>query len=318
MLRNIIVIVTLVLVAILPFVTREHQAEVPSGVKVIRNLSYLPDDAEKDPLRELDLFLPRLKYGKSIPLIVWIHGGGWIEGDKSESPALDLARQGFATASINYRLAPKATFPAQIQDCKRAIAWLREHGPEYGIDPDRIGVWGLSSGGHLAALLATTNGTKRFEEDLPESENSENIEKESTSISACCDWSGPTDLINFREQCPPDAVYSTFQPADLVDQLLGGPAQKKEALAREASPITYASENCPPILIMHASEDPIVPFIQSQEFANRLKSVGAPVTMIKVNSDDHVIFNSGTFETVTDFFAEELKSKTPNSSQNKN
>ena len=312
MLRNIIVIVTLVLVAILPFVTREHRAQVPSGVKIIRNLSYLPEDAKKDPLRELDLFLPRLKYGKSMPVIVWIHGGGWIEGDKNDSPALELARQGFATASINYRLAPEATFPAQIRDCKRAIAWIRKHGPEYGIDPDRIGVWGLSSGGHLAALLATTSGTKLFEEDLPASE------KGSTAISACCDWSGPTDLINFREQCPPDAVYSTFQPADLVDRLLGGPVQENEALAREASPITYASENCPPILIMHAAEDPIVPFIQSQEFANRLKGLGAPVKMIKVNSDDHVIFNSGTFETVTDFFAVELKSKSPAANQSQN
>ena len=312
MLRNIIVIVTLVLVAILPFVTREHRAQVPSGVKIIRNLSYMPAEAEKDPLRELDLFLPRLKYGKSMPVIVWIHGGGWIEGDKNDSPALELARQGFATASINYRLAPEATFPAQIRDCKRAIAWIRKHGPEYGIDPDRIGVWGLSSGGHLAALLATTSGTKLFEEDLPASE------KGSTAISACCDWSGPTDLINFREQCPPDAVYSTFQPADLVDRLLGGPVQENEALAREASPITYASENCPPILIMHAAEDPIVPFIQSQEFANKLKGLGAPVKMIKVNSDDHVIFNSGTFETVTDFFAEELKSKSPAANQSQN
>ena len=303
MIRNLIVIVTLLLVAVLPFVTSEHKADVPSGVKIVRNLSYVPESS--DPLQSLDLFLPRMKYGKkspALPAIVWIHGGGWMEGSKLETPAIELAQLGFATVSINYRLAPKNTFPAQIYDCKAAIRWLKAHAGQYGIDPERVGVWGLSAGGHLAALLATTAASGTLEGEL----GNNNF---SSEIAACCDWCGPTDLVNFREQCPPDATYSTISPPDMVDQFLGVPAAEDKELAKKASPITYVSENIPPTLIMHASEDPIVPFIQSQEFANKLEAAGAPGTMIKINSDDHVFLSDASFKAVTDFFDEKLKAK---------
>ena len=95
----------------------------------------------------------------------------------------------------------------------------------------------------------------------------------------------------------------------MVDQFLGVPAAEDKELAKKASPITYVSENIPPTLIMHASEDPIVPFIQSQEFANKLEAAGAPVTMIKINSDDHVFLSDASFKAVTDFFDEKLKAK---------
>ena len=289
---------TLALVAILPFVTSEHHTNLPSGVRIIRNIQYVPDSV--DPLQQLDLFLPRLNYNKRMPLIIWIHGGGWIEGGKSDSPAIDLARLGFASAAINYRLAPKSIFPAQIHDCKAAVRWLRAHAQEYKIDPNRIGVWGLSSGGHLAALLATTSYTNELSGSLGNNEIS-------ASISACCDWCGPTDLIKFRSQCAPDATYSTISPPDLIDLLLGGPADENEELARKASPVNYVREKCPPILIMHAKEDPIVPFIQSQIFANKLEEAGAPVELIKVKSDEHVFLTEGTFKTVTEFFRQKLK-----------
>ena len=224
-----------------------------------------------------------------------------MSGSKLEIPAIDLARLGFATASINYRLAPESHFPDQVYDCKAAVRWLKANAERFSIDPDRVGVWGVSSGGHLAAMLATTSTVKELEGELGNNDYS-------SQIAACCDWCGPTDLVKFREQCPPDATYSTISPPDMVDQFLGVPAAENKELAGKASPIAYVSENTAPILIMHASEDPIVPFIQSQEFANKLKNADAPVTMIKINSDNHVFLSDATFETVTDFFAEKLKS----------
>lgn len=297
MIRNLIVIVTLLLVAMLPFVTSEHKEELPSGIKILRNIQYVENST--NPRQSLDLFLPRTSKDKMLPLVVWIHGGGWMEGAKSDSPALELARKGFATCAINYRLAPKNIFPAQIHDCKAAIRWLRKNAKEYRIDENRIGVWGLSAGGHLAALLATTGKKKLLEGNL----GNEDI---SSEINACCDWCGPADLVNFKSQCPPESSSSTISPPDLVDLLLGGPVNENLELAKEASPITYASGDCAPILIMHAKNDPIVPFIQSQEFANRLVQVNAPSKLIKVNSDEHVFLTPGTLDQVINFFTEKL------------
>lgn len=301
MIRNLIVFITLILIAILPFVTSVHRENLSSGVRIIRNIAYAKDS--DNPRQKLDLYIPRTKSKKPLPVVVWIHGGGWIEGDKADSPALELAKKGFAACSINYRLAPKNIFPAQLYDCKAAIRWLKVHGTEFGLNKNLIGVWGVSAGGHLALMLATTSNIESLEGDLGNNQAD-------SSIKACCDWCGPTDLISFKSQCAPDSAYSTVSPADLVDALLGGPVEKNKELAKQASPITYVPNvetTCPPILIMHAKNDPIVPFIQSQEFANLLSSKKMPVTMIKINSDRHVFLTSDSFKMVTDFFSEHLK-----------
>lgn len=298
--RNLIVLVTLVLVALLPFATKEHDSRVPTGIRIIKDLPYVPGSTDERQM--LDLFIPKARYGKSLPLIVWIHGGGWIEGDKSASPAIELARKGFASASINYRLAPKHRFPAQIFDCKAAVRWLRANAGEYGFDPDRIGVWGHSAGGHLAALIGTTNDIKEMEGDLGNGE-------QSSSVKAVCDWSGPTDLLTFKEQCPPDVAIGDVAPPEMVDMLLGGPPEEKQELARQASPVLWASRKSPPFLIMHSEGDPIVPYVQSQELANKLESVGADVTLVKLRGDNHAFFRKDTFEKVLDFFGEKLAGK---------
>ena len=110
----------------------------------------------------LDLYLP--PEGESPwPVIVWIHGGAWRTGNRADPPALFLVERGYAVASISYRLSREAIFPAQIHDCKAAIRWLRARAGEYDLDPARIGVWGASAGGHLAALLGTSGGVERLE-----------------------------------------------------------------------------------------------------------------------------------------------------------
>lgn len=110
----------------------------------------------------LDIYLPENAEG-ALPLIVWIHGGGWAAGDKAGCPAVGMVGRGYVAASINYRFSQEAIFPAQIEDCKGAIRWLRAHAKEYHIDPDKIGVFGASAGGHLVALLGTSGSAKEIE-----------------------------------------------------------------------------------------------------------------------------------------------------------
>jgi acetyl esterase/lipase len=154
------------------------------GVRVERDLRYVADG---DPSQSLDLYLPEAAGEKPLPLIVWIHGGGWSGGSKEGCPAVGYVRQGYAAASIEYRFSQKAVFPAQIQDCQAAIRWLRANSRKYNIDPEHIGVWGESAGGHLVALLGTLGGKKVFP---PIGGN----EEQSDRVQAVCDWYGPTDF----------------------------------------------------------------------------------------------------------------------------
>jgi acetyl esterase/lipase len=130
-----------------------------AGEKQPLNLEYVSGGHE---LQKLDLYLPEA-FQQPPALIVFVHGGGWRAGNKDKPQALPFLKQGYAVASINYRLSQHAIFPAQIQDCKAAIRWLRAKAKTYGYDPNRIGVWGPSAGGHLVALLGTTDGISEFD-----------------------------------------------------------------------------------------------------------------------------------------------------------
>src|SRR4051812_4543175 len=141
------------------------QAKVPEGTKVHRDLEYVKGGHER---QRLDLYVPE-RADNPLPVIVWVHGGAWLAGSKEGGgPALPFVGKGYAVASVNYRLSQHATFPAQIEDCKAAIRWLRAHAETYHLDPDHIGVWGASAGGHLVALLGTSGGVEELEgEDGP-------------------------------------------------------------------------------------------------------------------------------------------------------
>ncbi len=135
----------------------------------------------------LDLYCPK-KVSGSLPVIVWIHGNGWSRGRKERCPAVTLVQDGYAAASIDYRLTTTAPFPAQIEDCKAAVRWLRANASTYHLDPDHIGVWGHSAGGHLAALLGTSGGVRELEG------TGDNMSY-SSRVQAVCDVSGPSDLV---------------------------------------------------------------------------------------------------------------------------
>src|SRR5512136_1929510 len=139
-----------------PSVTRESR--LPEGGIAHRDLAYVTNGHER---QKLDLFLP--KAGTNLPLSINIHGGAFKAGSKEQGVPLDYLRQGYAVASINYRLSQHAKFPAQIEDCKAAVRWLRAHASEYRLDPNHVAAWGASAGGHLAAMLGTTGDTREFD-----------------------------------------------------------------------------------------------------------------------------------------------------------
>jgi len=256
------------------------------GVRVVRDLEYVQGGHERN---RLDLYLP-LKEARPLPVILWVHGGGWTRGDKTNGPAFRFAQKGYAVASMNYRFSQHATFPAQIYDCKAAVRWLRANAKKYALDADHIGAWGASAGGHLVALLGTTAGVKGLEG------TGGNLDQ-SSRVQAVVDWYGPTDFL-------------TAGAKDTRTNFLGGDPQTNPDKARRASPMTYVSKDAAPFLIMHGDADNTVPFAQSETFAAALKKAGADVTFVVIKGGKHGGAGFATAQTMTtleDFFAKHLR-----------
>lgn len=260
----------------------------PADIKLIADIPYTKDDNEDD--QTLDLFLPETRK-EGAPVIVWIHGGAWRAGDKQWGPFRSLTAHGYAVASINYRLkAKRAVFPAQLHDCKQAIAWIRDHAADYNLDADRIGVWGASAGGHLAALLGTTDGINSLDP--------QGIDPKSTKVQAVCDWYGPADLSDVVGR----RKFSFAVRA--VSRLLGGNLTQKSAMA--ASPLSYVSADDPPFLIMHGDRDRRVPVGQSEKLYAELCRKGVPATLLIAQGEGHGLDNSH-HEAVIKFFDKHLR-----------
>ncbi|MGO8744511.1 MAG: alpha/beta hydrolase fold domain-containing protein [Thermoguttaceae bacterium] len=262
----------------------------PPPVKVWRDLPYMEHGG---PRNRLDLYLPENVSGP-LPLVVWVHPGAWQQGSKELCPAVLLVAKGYAVASINFRLAQDAVFPAQIEDCKAAIRWLRANAVKYRLDAAHIGVWGASSGGHLVSLLGTTGGVKEFEGTGGHLE-------QSSRVQAVVDWFGPTDF---------NMPYKLDREAASVVALLIGPADaRNQEKLRRASPVTYVGRDSAPFLIMHGADDAIVPVAQSELLAAALKKAGVEAKLVIIPGNGHGGIGFGTAENWTlieDFFAKHL------------
>ncbi|MEI7728396.1 MAG: alpha/beta hydrolase [Verrucomicrobiota bacterium] len=269
----------------------QRQQPLPPGVEALRDLEYVPNGHER---QKLDLYRP--KDGNKLPLIIWVHGGAWRAGSKDQCPALPMLRDGYAVASINYRLSQHAIFPAQIEDCKAAIRWLRANAAKYRLDPDRFGAWGSSAGGHLVALIGTSGDVKEFEVG-------ENLSV-SSRVQAVCDWFGPTDMVQMSKF---PSTMKHDAPESPESLLVGGPIQENLAKAAKVNPITYVAKNNPPFLIMHGDKDPLVPLNQSEILEAALKKAGVEVQLHVVIGAGHGFGGPENQGLVNQFFAKHLK-----------
>lgn len=209
-----------------------------------------------------------------------------------------FAKSGYVVASIEHRTSHEAKFPAQIQDVKAAIRYLKANAEKYNIDPNRVGVWGDSSGGHLAALAGTSGGIEEFE-------GKDNL-NQSSRVQAVVDWFGPTDFVQmnkFPSQIDHDAPDS---PESMV---IGGPIQENKEKVKNANPITYITPDDPPFLIMHGDKDPLVPYNQSVLLYDALKKSNHDVIMYKIKDAGHGtgFMQPHIIKTVQKFFDRHLK-----------
>lgn len=241
-----------------------------------QDLSYVENGHER---QKLDLYVP--KSGGDYPLIIWIHGGGWAAGDKEGCPPLHsgFIDRGFAVASINYRLSGDAIFPAQIQDCKAAIRWLRAHAKQYRINSDQFGAWGSSAGGHLVALLGTSADVEGFDVGAHLDQSSR--------IQAVGDYYGPTDFVQMDAHAVEGARIVHDSERSPESRLIGGPIQENYEKVQRANPITYISEDDAPFLIVHGDQDPLVAHHQSELLFKALKKQKIPVHFITVKGGQH-------------------------------
>ncbi len=219
---------------------------------------------------ELDLYLPSVD--APAPVIVYVHGGGWQRGTRRDPPPLiaadfydQIAAQGFAVAAVDYRLSGEARFPAPVEDVRTAVDWVRDHAAAYGLDAGRVFLWGDSAGGHLALLAALTGA----------------------GVQATVAWFPVTDLLGMPSDLADAGGVPDRGPDSREARLLGAPASSRPGLAREASPVTHASAAAPPILLLHGTEDDLVPAAQSVRLAEALEAAGAPVELELVPGATH-------------------------------
>lgn len=265
-------------------------------VDIARDIVYKRSDGQS---LLLDIYTPKM-VTHPLPVILWIHGGGWSRGRKEQRPPVNLMAHGYAVVSLEYRLSGEAPFPAQIEDCKAAVRWIRANAATYHFDPDHIGAWGHSAGGHLAALLGTSGGVAELEG------GGENL-KFSSRIQAVCDLSGPTDILRLYEGVSNTTEGPGRRARSFIEQFLGGTAEDKRAKAVAASPITYVSKGDPPFLIIHGENDMSIPVSQSEEFVGKLKAAGVDATLEVAEGRGHGVGGPRFASEIAAFFDKHLK-----------
>ena len=270
------------------------------------NVNYADDDKQ---YHLLDIYLPDIER-PSYKAVIVIYGSAWFGNDLKQHAfntyGKALLESGFAVIAINHRSSVDAVYPAQIQDVKAAIRFVRANAPKYKIDASFIGITGYSSGGHLASLAGATNGVKEY------SINSTGVDIEgnvgsftsvSSSVNAVVDWFGPIDMARmedckgFKEGNSPEAALIKGNPSDNPDMI---------ALL---NPITFLDDRDPRFLVIHGDADNVVPHCQSEFFAKALKEKSLLAGFISVPGGQHgpVTFNDTTFKAMTDFFLKEAE-----------
>lgn len=267
----------------------------------IKYASYLDINGKRQSLL-LDLYLPRRDTVPNPPLLIYVAGGGWLVGSRSTCPGALIATRGYAMACIDYRPTNVATFPAQINDVKAAIRWLRANYGRYHFDGNRIGIWGDSAGGHLSALAGTSG-------NVPELEGVMGTPGVPSNVQAVVDWYGPTDFnalhLAFNEDIPNpmnDGFWLRYKDHPwygityAVTLLLGGAVGKHQDLVRLANPLTWIEPTDPPFLVYHGTPDNVVPVSQSDMLVSALQANGVGVEYVRPGDRGHTWADAGSSE----------------------
>jgi acetyl esterase/lipase len=282
----------------------------------------LRDDGVSMPVR-LDVYWnSNIAPTSPAPCVVWIHGGGWVGGTHDNVPQMvrTLLTSGFVVASVEYRLSGEAIFPAQIHDVKGAIRHLKRNAATYRIDPARIGTWGSSAGGHLSALMLTSN-------NVFEAEGNVGGFGPRATVRAAVDFFGPTDILNMNPDVttPPGSNIDHDAPTSPESQLIGfdqpgqgigvlranqnnpaAPFPEKMRLITLANPITHVDPRDLRIFISHGTSDPTVPLNQSQRLFNAMNAANTTPIFVPVTGAGHGALGAGTEAAARQFLIDEL------------
>ncbi len=253
----------------------------------LRTISDRPFSSVSTPAGELELMMDIVRpvdAEMALPAVVFIHGGGMNEGDRrSNRDAVEaVARAGYVSVGIDYRLMHQGVFPAPLEDCKAALRHLRAHAPELGIDPEKIGVWGHSAGGHLAAMVGVTGPEGAFD---PEGE------PVPSTVSCVADLSGPTDIARLMR----DMMRGMELPPDIQSEMVN------------ASPMTHTDDADPPVLIMHGDADEVIPVSHARDFHDALLAARVVCEYVELEGAGHDILNPEVIGRVLKFFENHLR-----------
>jgi len=225
--------------------------------------------------QRFDLYLPSGCNAGGMPLVVWIHGDSWRDGSKADCPITWLASEGYAVASVGYRLSDTAVFPAQLDDCRAAIAEIVRNFEVWGIDPKRVAVVGSGAGGHLAALVGIASQTAT----AGSAPNDPAGTATPPRLAAVCAVAAPASLTTLGPE--------QDRAGSAASRLVGGPLPEFREAAQQASPITHISADDPPVLLLHGAADRVVPAQQAVEFAAALKAAGVDSTLTILPDTGH-------------------------------
>lgn len=282
------------------FITRDEQRRLvpdaggPAEVEQLSNVDYV---GMGNPHQAMDILVPADHATQKRPLVVFIHGGAWNSGEKENGMGVirAIASTGdYVAATLNYRLSPEAIWPAQIFDCKAAIRYLRGKADDYGIDPENIGIIGVSAGGHLVSMLGTTNGIPSLEGDLGA------YSEFSSNVQCVVNFFGPTDFLTMSgDRMNPNPI----------NQLLGGLGPDLTEKAKQASPVTWVTKDSAPFFTAHGTNDPLVPYSQAEELNGVLGKAGVESHLIKMVGGGHGFESNDLNLRIRQFLDKHLRKK---------
>lgn len=303
--RKTILSVAMACLSLTSWAQPQMQAQ-PGTEPTWKDINYAGDDKEA---HRLDIYLPQTQQDR-YKVIVIIYGSAWFANNAKGMAYMSIGKPltdaGFAVVSINHRSSGDAKYPAQINDVKGALRFIRANADKYKLDTSFVGITGFSSGGHLSSMAGVTNGlkTRTIGEKTIDIEGTVGgNEKCSSDVDAVVDWFGPVDMTRMdncetvNDDKSPEAALIGGNPADNMDMI------------QLCSPYFYVSKTTAPFLVIHGNADSVVPYCQSVNFSEELKSQGKLTGFITVPEGQHgpVTFNEDTFKKMTDFFKKEAK-----------